>query len=163
MSLLRHPAVHWTLGILLGGVFVYASLDKIANPGEFARIVYHYRLIGPSQMIGPWAANALAVTLPWVEVVLGLALISGLWRREAAVVTGALLLVFIGAVSAALAMGIDIENCGCFSVSGEGRSAGVKLIFGDLALLLASGVLAFVQPERAAASAKEPEVSPESA
>ncbi len=76
MSAMRHPAVHWTLGIVLGGVFVYASLDKIANPGEFARIVYHYRLIGPSQMVGPWAANTLAVTLPWVELVVGLALIS---------------------------------------------------------------------------------------
>jgi len=163
VSALRHPAVHWTLGILLGGVFVYASLDKIANPGEFARIVYHYRLIGPSQMIGPWAANTLAVTLPWVELVLGLALISGFWRREAAVLTGGLLVIFIGAVSAALAMGIDLENCGCFSVSGEGRSAGIKLIFGDLGLLAASGVLAFVEPERPAAPAQEPEVSPESA
>ena len=130
MSALRHPAVHWSLGILLGGVFVYASLDKIANPGEFARIVYHYRLIGPSQMVGPWAANTLAVTLPWIELVVGLALISGLWRRDAAVVTGGLLVIFIGGVSAALAMGIDLENCGCFSVSGEGRSAGIKLILG---------------------------------
>ena len=163
MSTLRHPAVHWTLGILLGGVFVYASLDKIANPGDFARIVYHYRLIGPSQMIGPWAANTLAVTLPWIELVVGLALISGLWRREAAVLAGALLIIFVGAVSAALIMGIDIENCGCFSVGGEGRSAGIKLILGDLGLLAVSGVLAFIEPARVASRAEEPEVSPESA
>ena len=163
MSALRHPAVHWTLGILLGGVFVYASLDKIAHPGEFARIVYHYRLVGPSQMIGPWAANTLAVTLPWIELVLGLALISGLWRREAAVLTGGLLVIFVGAVSAALMMGIDIENCGCFSVGGEGRSAGIKLILGDLGLLAVSGVLAFIEPARAASRAEQPEVSPESA
>ncbi len=163
MNVLRHPAVHWTLGILLGGVFVYASLDKIAQPVDFARIVYHYRLIGPNQLVGPWAANTLAVTLPWVELLVGLALIAGVWRREAAVVAGGLLVIFIGAVSAALVMGIDIENCGCFSVSGEGRSAGIKLILGDLALLVASGALAFVEPARAPSPAKEPEASPESA
>ena len=29
-------------------VFLYASLDKIAQPREFARIVYHYQVSGPS-------------------------------------------------------------------------------------------------------------------
>ena len=34
MSHLRHPALHWVLAILVGGVFVYASLAKIADPNE---------------------------------------------------------------------------------------------------------------------------------
>jgi uncharacterized membrane protein YphA (DoxX/SURF4 family) len=146
VSRLRHPALHWALGVALGGVFLYASLDKIRKPADFARIVYHYQLIGPSAEIGPWAANTLAVTLPWIEVVAGLLLATGFWRREAALVAGLLLLAFVGAVGFTLYKGIDVENCGCFSVSGAGRGAGVALILGDLALLCGAALLAFVRP-----------------
>jgi uncharacterized membrane protein YphA (DoxX/SURF4 family) len=143
---LRHPAVHWLLGIGLGAVFVYASFDKIAQPREFARIVYHYRLLGPSAALGFVPANTLAVILPWIEALTGLLLIVGIWRREAALTAGLMLVMFLAAVGWALGHGIDVENCGCFSVSGEGRSAGLKLILQDVGLLAAAAVLAFVPP-----------------
>ena len=145
-AVLRHPSLHWILGALLGAVFVYASLDKIANPREFARIVYHYRLIGPSATLGFVPANLLAATLPWIEVVAGALLIAGIWRREAAAVAGSLLVVFIVAVAWALGQGIDLESCGCFTVSGGGRGAGLWLIAGDIGLLAAAAVLTFVRP-----------------
>ena len=146
MKALRHPALHWLLGIGLGAVFIYASIDKIEQPREFARIVYHYRLIGPSAVLGFVPANALAVMLPWVEALTGLLLVVGVWRREAALTSALLLVMFLVAVGWALAHGIDVENCGCFSVSGEGRAAGVKLILQDLGLLVIALVLAFVPP-----------------
>jgi uncharacterized membrane protein YphA (DoxX/SURF4 family) len=142
MSLLRRPLVATLLAVALGAVFVYASLDKISQPAAFARIVYHYRLIGPSAVVGPGPANVLAVTLPWVEMVAGLALIAGVWRRESAGLAAFLLVVFLGAVSWALLHGIDIENCGCFSVSGTGRNAGIKLVLQDLGLLAVAIVVA---------------------
>lgn len=146
MKLLRAPLVHRLIAILLGGVFLYASIDKILKPADFARIVYHYQIIGPSQAFSPLWPNLLAVTLPWIEAVIGLSLIGGVWRRESALAAGGLLFVFVAAVASALFRGIDLENCGCFSVSGEGRSAGLLLILGDLAMLGAALVLAFVQP-----------------
>jgi hypothetical protein len=45
---------------------------------------------------------------------------------------------FLVAVGVALARGIDIENCGCFTVHGEGRRAGLKLLLGDSAMLAAA-------------------------
>jgi uncharacterized membrane protein YphA (DoxX/SURF4 family) len=143
---LRHPAFHWALAVGLGAIFVYASLDKIAHPADFARIIYHYQILGPNQWLGPLPANLLAVTLPWVEVLAGLLLISGAWRREAAAVVSGLLVMFIVAVGWALFQGIDIENCGCFSVSGEGRGAGIKLLLGDLGMLVASLFVARTGP-----------------
>jgi uncharacterized membrane protein YphA (DoxX/SURF4 family) len=140
LRLLRHPAVHWAIAIVIGGLFVYASLDKIAKPADFARIVYHYRILGPLP------SNWLAVTLPWVELLAGVLMISGVWRREASLVIAMLLVVFMTAVGWALHMGIDIENCGCFSVSGEGRSAGWKLLAGDAAMLLGALVLLIARP-----------------
>lgn len=149
MKLLRHPAVHWLLAVALGGVFVYASLDKIADPRAFARIVYHYQVVGPNASLGFVPANLVAVALPWLELFAGLLLITGLWRREAAVVAAVLLAVFVAAVGSTLARGIDIRNCGCFALDESGRAAGWMLIAGDLALLATALAVAFV-PSRAA-------------
>ena len=62
---------------LSAAFFVFASLDKIASPAAFARIVYQW------QVIGPVLSNVVAVTLPWVELVAGAAADRG--RLEARV------------------------------------------------------------------------------
>ena len=142
MDRLRNPRLLRLLAIVVGAVFVYASWDKILAPADFARIVYHYRLIGPNAVFGPLLPNLLAVTLPWIELVTGLLLIAGAWRREAALCAAGMLTSFVVAVSWALMQGIDIENCGCFSVSGEGRQAGLTLLVTDLALLAAAALVA---------------------
>ena len=146
MRLVRHPFVQWILGAALSAVFIYASWDKIAQPREFARIVYHYQIIGPSQALGYVPANLLAVTLPWIELVTGALLVVSLWRREAAAVVALMLVAFIFAVSWALLQGIDIANCGCFSLGAEGRALGWKLIVGDAALLAVAALLVAAPP-----------------
>jgi len=154
---LRHPIVYWVVSIGLGAVFIYASLDKIAHPLDFARIVYRYQLAGPSATLGVVPANVLAVVLPWVEIVTGILLVTGLWRREAALVAGGMLVMFLVAVGYVLWQGIDVAHCGCFTVGGEGRSAGWTLIAGDLGLLAAALYVANVRPRTAASvSAAEP-------
>ena len=157
MRWLRHPAVYWVVSIGLGAVFIYASLDKIAHPLDFARIVYRYRLAGPSATLGVVPANAFAVILPWLEAVIGVLLVIGLWRREAAAITAALLVMFLVAVGYVMWQGIDVEHCGCFTVGGEGRSAGWTLIASDLGLLVAALYVLLVPPRPvASASAAEP-------
>lgn len=149
MRALRHPVLHWVLGVLLGAAFLYASHDKILFPAQFAKIVYLYRLIGPNQAVGYLPANLLAITLPWIEAVAGLLLVVGLWRREAAAVVSGLLVVFLVAVGSTLARGIDVQNCGCFSVSADGgRNAGLLLLLEDLGMLLASLVLTLAPSAR---------------
>jgi uncharacterized membrane protein YphA (DoxX/SURF4 family) len=136
-------------------VFVYASLDKIADPAGFARIVYQW------QLVGPVLSNLVAVTLPWIELVAGLLLIAGVWRRDAAAILGVLLVVFIVAASIVLVQGTDVDNCGCTSVAAAGpaptwppewmRGVGWFLITRNLVLLAGALVLAFVEPARAEA------------
>ena len=154
MRLLRHPAVHWLLAIAVGAVFVYASLSKIQDPRAFAKIIYHYQVIGPSAALGFVPANLLAVSLPWLELIAGVLLVTGIWRREAALISAVMLVVFVAAVGSTLARGIDIQNCGCFALDESGRSAGWKLIAGDLALLASALVVAFV-PTRAEEPAED--------
>ncbi len=149
MSLLRHPVLHRVLALVLGAVFLMASYDKLVHPADFARIVYRYQLIGPSQELGPRWANLLAITLPWVELVTALLLLTGVWRREAALLAAAMMLVFVAAIGLALARGIDLENCGCFSVTGSGRAFGAWLLLEDLALTAAALVVGLVKPREA--------------
>jgi uncharacterized membrane protein YphA (DoxX/SURF4 family) len=134
--------VLYLIGLVLGGVFLYAAHDKILHPDAFAKIVYHYRILGPSYTQGPFLANLLSVTLPWVEAVTGLLLVLGLWRREAAIVTSLMLLMFLFAVGWAMAHDINLANCGCFTVKpGEetsGRALGWGLIASDTAMLIAA-------------------------
>ena len=46
-AFLRSPRLHLALRLLLGAVFVYASLDKIWEPAAFAKIVYQWQVVGP--------------------------------------------------------------------------------------------------------------------
>jgi uncharacterized membrane protein YphA (DoxX/SURF4 family) len=109
--LARHPRLALVLRVLLGAFFVYASLDKIWNPAAFAKIVYQW------QVVGPVPSNLVAVALPWVELLAGLLLLTGIWRRESALVVVLLLVVFLVAATSVMARGIDVENCGCVSVT----------------------------------------------
>jgi cobalt-zinc-cadmium efflux system protein len=159
-ALLRHPALHWALALVVGGVFLYACWDKILEPRKFAAIVYQYQVIGPSARVGFLPANLLAVTLPWVELVVGLLLVTGLWRREAAAVAGGMLVMFLAAIGIATAQGIDVANCGCFSVGEHGRTPGWQLVLQDLALLTACAVLAWLPAARARERAASAEPAP---
>ena len=114
--------------IFVGGVFVYASIDKIIHPDQFAEMVYNYRML-PFFII-----NFFAVILPWIELVIGLCLILGPFSDAASAVTASLLIMFIISSIAALIRGLDI-SCGCFSTSGEGARAGWEVIITNLILI----------------------------
>ena len=78
-------------------------------------MIYNYRLL-PGGIV-----NAMALVMPWLELLAGLALILGVWRREAAVVVGVLLVVFLVAIGINLARGHAVD-CGCFDVRSAGKS-----------------------------------------
>jgi uncharacterized membrane protein YphA (DoxX/SURF4 family) len=122
--------------LVLGGIFIYASLDKIAHPQEFARIVANYGILPDFLVTLP------ALVLPWLELFAGLCLVSGLWVRSAAFLLSLLLLVFILALGVNAFRGIDV-SCGCFSTSASDTENAYVLIFRDLLILLPGLVIIF--------------------
>ena len=122
----------------LGCVFIYASWHKIARPAEFAQAIANYRLL-PQVMINP-----AALLLPWVELVCGVGLVSGLLRRGSALVISGLLLVFIAALVISLVRGLNI-HCGCFS-SGAGSGSNLYLDMALDVVLLAMAATTFIFP-----------------
>jgi len=121
--------------LLLGAVFVYASWDKIQHPAAFAKQVYNY------QMLPVVPSNLFAMTLPWIELFAGVALIIGVLKRESSLLLSILLVFFIGAISINLYRGVNLD-CGCFSTAeGEGRSIGLHTVAQDVGLLAAGLVV----------------------
>lgn len=97
--------------VVLGGLFVYAGALKLIDPVAFAAAVDNYRLISPpyTELVAAW--------LPALEVLCGAALLLGVFLRPATMVLGLLNLVFMAALVAAAARGLDID-CGCFGSGG---------------------------------------------
>jgi uncharacterized membrane protein YphA (DoxX/SURF4 family) len=151
-GLLASPRIHLLLRLVLGGFFVYASLDKIWDPSAFARIVYQW------QVVGPVPSNLVAVTLPWIELLAGVLLLAGVWKRESALVIALLLVVFLVAAASVMARGIDVENCGCVSLTKASapsawppawtKGVGWFLVTRNVVLLGTALVLAFATPAR---------------
>jgi uncharacterized membrane protein YphA (DoxX/SURF4 family) len=102
-------AARWILGL----TFIYASAYKIVSPADFAKIVYGYGLF-PTGLI-----NLIAIIIPFLELVGGLALLLGFYPRSAAVIINALLLAFITVLSINLIRGHEFD-CGCFSAGQSG-------------------------------------------
>jgi len=126
----KHTALVFRM--MLGLLFVYASLDKIANPQNFAQIVYNYKIL-PSFLV-----NIFAITLPWVELICGLFLIGGIFLESSSLIVLVLLLAFtIGTSYNVFIRGIDIQ-CGCFTTSLSAKKQGAELLFRDGILLLMS-------------------------
>jgi uncharacterized membrane protein YphA (DoxX/SURF4 family) len=120
--------------ILLGGVFLYASYDKILNPQAFAEAVYNYQIL-PEILV-----NLAALVLPWLELILGLCLVTGIWLPGATVISTGLLSVFICALVFNQLRGLDI-HCGCFSTEATAGSAGIQTVVRDVGFLAVSAYL----------------------
>jgi uncharacterized membrane protein YphA (DoxX/SURF4 family) len=99
--------------LIMAGIFIYASIDKIAHPAAFAKDVYNYQIL-PDALI-----NLTALVLPWLELFLGLCLLAGIWLPSAVLAVNVLLIVFLAALIFNLARGLDV-NCGCFSTGSDG-------------------------------------------
>ena len=137
---LTHPWFTIRVQLALGAIFIIAALPKIIDPPSFAHMIYNYRLL-PAGLI-----NISSLVMPWVELLCGIALVLGVWRRGALTIITILLVVFIVAISINLGRGNAID-CGCFNVSLANRTVEQRLgdmrvdILRDLGMLLMVGKL----------------------
>jgi len=118
------------LRVVLAGIFIYASWEKILKPDDFARIVEGYRLL-PQPMVA-----LVAIWLPWTELIAGVALLVGSWPRAMGLLFTGLTAVFIAGLAQALARGIDIQ-CGCFSLDPAAATRSWASLWQEFLLLVA--------------------------
>ena len=126
-------AIQLLLRLVVGGVFVYSAWTKLREPWSLFAIsvdAYH--------VLPQWGVLAVARTLPWAELALGLLLIVGFWRRVSTLAASALLALFFGLMVRASVHGETID-CGCF---GPGEAISPWTLLRDGSLLAGSVFLA---------------------
>lgn len=98
--------------VVLGAVLVWAGAAKIGSPLTAQRAVQAYEIL-PMDLAG-----AVGLALPFVEVVLGVLLLVGLFTRPVAAVSTVLMAAFVLGIAQAWARGLTID-CGCFGGGGQ--------------------------------------------
>jgi hypothetical protein len=116
--------------LVLGAMFLAAAWPKFADPEGFAMMVAQY------QMLPAFSVNAFSVWLPAVELAVGVSLLFSPWERESSAWIALLMLMFIVALSQALARNLGIA-CGCFDIKGATDAAETWFaLLRDLVLLI---------------------------
>ena len=138
-AFLLHPTARRAAQLVCGLIFLAAALPKIADLSAFSGSIHNFHL---EPFIPMAATNVLAMTIPWVELVAGLALLAGVRPRAGAFVCTSLLAVLTIGVVAAMARGLSFD-CGCFGKTGS-AAIGAKKLVENLAMM-AVGVIAAVE------------------
>ena len=100
--------------IILGVVFIYASYYKILDPASFSDNIHNYHVT--DNFI--WAENLAALIIPWLELIVGVFLIMGVFLDGSISITIGMLIFFIIILSQAVFRGIDV-HCGCFTTEAD--------------------------------------------
>ena len=113
------------LRLVLAAVFGYAAWIKLSEPWiVFAMSVDAYHVLPQ------WGVIAVARTLPWIELLLAVVLLAGLWQRVAMPAASLLLACFFSLMVRSYMRGEGID-CGCFG-PGEAISPVTLLRVGGL-------------------------------
>lgn len=95
-------AKQWTLNSL-----------KITPTSLELSMTFFAMQVSSYQMFPDWAASPIAHTLPWVEIALGILLLTGVGLRYVGIIATLILAAFWGVIIRAYTLHLGI-NCGCF-------------------------------------------------
>ena len=123
-------AVRITFGVLL----IQASTGKILKPVEFAQMVVAYRI---PVFLSPEICRWVGIWLPFVETLVAVMLIVGVWVDAVIILNAFLMTVFTVLVTQAFARGLDI-SCGCFAVAEDAPKIGWPKIIENVTLTTAA-------------------------
>ena len=132
-NILNNKFLLLAIRFVLGFIFIFAAVTKVADPVGFSQSIYNYKLM-PDFII-----NFLAIAIPWIELVAGILLVFGITVKENSAILSGLLVVFIIAVAISLARGLDID-CGCFGTV-DGSKVGIMKILENSGLLILGLIL----------------------
>ena len=133
MNFIRSLNLPLIFRVILGIIFIYASYDKILDPAGFSKNIHNFH-------ITPTAVeNLAALIIPWLELIIGVFLIFGLFLEGTTSIIIALLIFFIIILSQAVYRGIDI-HCGCFKIAADAGTTDLRIelikhIFEDIIFL----------------------------
>jgi putative oxidoreductase len=105
--MIRHKYLLLIFRLIVGAAFFAAGLLKVGDPLDFAQNIKNFRVVSYD------LSFLTALILPWIEILCGALLITGILRRPSVLLVSGLLVGFIILVGVTMARGIDTD-CGCF-------------------------------------------------
>lgn len=139
-KLLSNEYLLTLLKFIIGLVFIFAGAEKIADPESFAQSISNYKIFPI------FTINLFAMTVPWLELVLGILIIFNIWIKENLTIVVTLLLFFNILVFSAVLRDLDI-NCGCFGTHFV-EKAGYQKIGENFLLVLFSYIIYRSLPQK---------------
>ena len=136
LALFNHPLTFLFLRVIIGIVFLISSIGKIIDHKKFIQIVINYEILSPSLSL------LYGFFLPYIELIIAIMIILGLFVDAAGYVGILMILSFIYAVSVNVVRGRKNLDCGCFGKFLE-RKLGLPTLLDDIVILLLSFVLIF--------------------
>jgi len=130
--------------ILLALVFITSGVGKLMGQSAFLLAI-------STHIINPNAAAWVASWLPWVELVLGLCLLVGIFPQIAAGVSTMLVAAFIMHNGWMIANGFGYEPCGCLGVLDQifgGKLSTIGSLYVDIGLAVLALAVYFCYPGR---------------
>ena len=124
----------------LGAIFLIAGGMKIAHPADFFSDLLGFKIPLPELFL-----RVVAVWLPWLEAIAGLALIADVWAETVRPLVAGLCLVFVLMLGQAVVRGLDL-NCGCFGSGGHGWFERPDVALVRATILFAVAIVAAVTP-----------------
>ena len=106
--------------LILGLVFIIASYHKILDPASFSNNINNFHITPVT------VENLAALFIPWLELILGVFLIFGVFFEGSSSITIALFIFFIFILTQAVYRGIDV-HCGCFKTEADAGIADLKI------------------------------------
>ena len=133
-----HLTIDLLLRIALGGLFIWASIDKALEPHLFARMIRNYQVL-PLLLVNP-----AALIVPWLEMFAGLLLVTGVWRKSCLFIINSLLVLFILMMSQAMLRGLSLD-CGCYTTQSGSSQVTWWRVLEDI-VMLAAGIWLWLRP-----------------
>ena len=119
MNIIRSLNLPLIFRVILGIIFIYASYDKILDPTGFSKNIHNFH-------VTPVAVeNLAALIIPWLELIIGVFLIFGVFLEGTTSITIVLLVFFIVILSQAVFRGIDV-HCGCFKTEADAGTTNLR-------------------------------------
>ena len=107
-KIISHPAILTAIRVAVGVIFLLFGIGKATELKEqFYASINQYQML-PEQIV-PFFGTALV----YLEIVLAILLILGIFTRLATWGISALLIMFIIAIGQAMLRGLDLPDCGC--------------------------------------------------
>ena len=138
---LTNPYVSLASRLILGGVFLYAGVSKVFDPGALAASIRSYELPLPEGFV-----TVGAHALPLLEILLGLYLLIGLFSKASAWSASGLIVLFSVVLIQGAVRGLEID-CGCFGSTTPTTASSLWVdVMRDLGLLALALQLVYAAP-----------------